>query len=403
MTTLTHKKAINIKPNDNPIPHGGVTGLSLFPSPNKGKGKWVLRFTSPSTGKRRNAGLGSFPSVGIADAAKKAMEMWDLISEGVDPLDQKRIEDSNPCLPIFELAAKTLHQTRSDGWRNEKHAKQWISSLETFAFPKIGKMKLDQITPADVASVLKPIWVDKPETASRVKQRIHAILAWGWAHGHCKSNPVDVVDHLLPKQPSKSTRTVHYPAMPWREIPKFIKDHIHNPQDNEITRPMLEMLILTACRSGEVRGMRWSEIDESSKIWTIPADRMKAHVEHRIPLTENALKILNKQRGLHKELIFPSPVAQKEMSNMALSELLRGLKATSQTTGRTATPHGFRSSFRDWASENGYSRDLAERTLAHTISNKVEAAYHRTDLLDQRREMMQAWDSFLYSMTKKLK
>jgi integrase len=399
MALLTDTKARNLKPEDKPIAHGGVTGLALHPSGVKGHGKWVLRYVSPVSNKRRNAGLGSYPEVGIADAAKLGQSMRDLLAAGSDPLDEKKLESAKPGIPTFEQAARQVHEDLLPGWKNPKHGKQWISTLEQYAFPSIGTKPLDTLTPGDMAEVLRPIWLGIPETASRVRQRLHAVMAWGWAHGHCTANPVDVVSHLLAQQPGKTIRTEHHPAMPWRDIPDFVKDHLRNRTRYDVTRALLEFLILTAVRSGEVRGICWSEVDMKAAIWTIPAERMKAKLPHRIPLSRQALDILATQREFHEELVFPSPRDQVVLSDMVLTSFLRRVKASSSTTGRIATAHGFRSSFRDWCSEQGHPRDLAERSLAHTVQNKVEAAYHRTDLLEQRRPMMQAWADFICGST----
>lgn len=397
MAVITDTKARNIKPDDPAIPHGGITGLALHPAQSKGRGKWVLRYVSPLTGKRRNAGLGAYPEVSIAEAAKRATAMRIELAEGKDPLEERikvRVEVTRT-IPTFKDAAETLHKDLLPGWKNPKHGMQWINTLTEYVFPKLGEKLLSEIQPGDVAEVLKPIWITKAETASRVKQRIHAVLAWGWAHGHCQSNPVDVVGHLLPQQPGKAIRTQHHPAMPWRDIPDFIQKHLRPGNRPEVTRTLLEFIILTACRSGEARGMSWAEVDLRNKVWTIPEERMKAKITHRVPLSPRALVILKAQKGQHESLVFPSVRDQVELSDMAITSLLRRLKAHSDTPGRVATAHGFRSSFRDWCSEQGYSRDLAERSLAHTIKDKVEAAYHRTDLLEQRRDLMNAWANFL--------
>ncbi|EPC1626353.1 tyrosine-type recombinase/integrase [Yersinia enterocolitica] len=395
MATLTDTKARQIKPDDTPFPHGGITGLTLHPSSSKGHGKWVLRFISPVTKKRRNAGLGTYPEISIADVVKQAHAMRQQIAQGIDPLEQKRVNSEKIAVPTFENAARRIHTDLLPGWKNDKHGKQWIATLEQYAFPLIGTATINTISPAHIAEVLSPIWLSIPETASRVKQRLHAVMAWGWAHGHCTANPVDVVVHLLPQQPSKLTRTEHQPAMPWRDIPAFINTHVRNAKRFDVTRSLLEMVILTACRSGEVRGMKWSEIDFDSATWTIPAERMKAKIMHRVPLTPRTIEILRGLEGLHDDLVFPSPRKQSLLSDMVLTSFLRRVEAPSNTSGRVATAHGFRSSFRDWCSEQGYPRDLAERALAHTVQNKVEAAYHRTDLLEQRRPMMLAWADFV--------
>jgi integrase len=238
--------------------------------------------------------------------------------------------------------------------------------------------------------VLRPIWLKKPETASRVKQRCHKVMKWCLAHGLVPGNPVDVVAHLLPQQEAARDRTTHQPAMPWRDIPAFVTKLRAGAYS--ITRALLEFVILTAARSGEARAMMWDEVDLEARVWTVPANRMKAKASHRVPLPERAVEILAFQRDRHPdaELVFPSPRGLV-LSDMALTKFLRDQKAHSSEAGRAATAHGFRSSFRDWASENAYPRDLAERALAHTIKNQTEAAYHRTDLLEQRRTMMEAW------------
>lgn len=400
MAILSDAKARNIKPNDKQVAHGGVPGLILIPAATKGHGKWVLRYTSPLTGKRRNAGLGSYPEISIADAGKAAIQMREQIAAGSDPLELKNAVVEKPLIPTFKQAAETLHADLLPGWKNKKHGQQWINTLIEYAFPVVGHLSLDQIQPKHIADVLRPIWLTKAETASRVKQRLHAVMAWSWAHGHSSANPVEVVGHLLPVQQEKAVRTRHQPAMPWRDIPEFVTTRLRNAPQYDVTRPMLELLILTAVRSGEVRGMTWDEVDLKAKIWTIPAERMKAKQAHRVPLSGRAIEILTKQQGRHTRLVFPSPRDQVELSDMTLTAFLRRENAPSDTPDRVATAHGFRSSFRDWCSEQGYPRDLAERALAHTVANKVEAAYHRTDLLEQRRPMMEAWADFCSGKSK---
>ncbi|MCS3769579.1 integrase [Aeromonas hydrophila] len=395
MALLSDAKARSIKPDDKPLSHGGITGLTLHPSTTKGRGKWVLRYVSPTTGKRRNAGLGIYPEISIAEAGNQARLMREQMARGLDPLEVKKEEASKPAIPTVEIAARQVHEQLLPGWRNPKHGKQWISTLEQYAFPIIGRQPINAITPAHIASVLQPIWLEIPETASRVKQRLHAVMAWAWAHGFCQANPVDVVDNLLPLQPSKAIRTQHQPAMDWRILPEFYQQHLANAVRFDVSRALLSFVIFTACRSGEARKMRWEELDLDAAIWTIPADRMKTQVIHRIPLSLQAMAVLDKVRGLHGEWVFPSPRKQVPLTDMALTTLLRRVEAQSTTPGRLATAHGFRSTFRDWCSEQGYPRDLAERALAHLIQNKVEAAYHRTDLLDQRRPMMDAWAQFV--------
>ncbi|MBU9268755.1 tyrosine-type recombinase/integrase [Burkholderia gladioli] len=394
---LTDKQAKALKPGDKPVFDGKITGLFL--SPAKWGCKWTLRFVSPVTGKRRDAGLGSYPEVSISEARERAQQMRKLIDAGEDPIEQRNRERDATAIAAaeltFEKAARKVHEELKPGWKNAKHAAQWISTLETYAFPKLGARKLDAVTPGDCADVLRPIWLTKAETASRTRQRMHAVMQWAWAHGHITANPLTVVDHLLPKQ---STKAEHQPAMPWRQIPAFVETHLASSKTTDGTRAALLFLILTAARSSEVRGATWDEIDLHGAVWNIPASRMKAKEAHRVPLSGHALALLKavKATGLHDMLVFPSPQL-KTLSDMSLTALLRRVKAESGTLGRCATAHGFRSSFRDWASEQGYSRDLAERALAHTVANKVEAAYHRTDLLEQRRPLMEAWARHVHS------
>jgi len=396
MALLTDLKARGIIPGSRPVPHGGVTGLTLLPSKKqRGSGKWVLRYVSPVSGKRRNAGLGAYPEVGIATAAKIGRQMREQIANGQDPLTEKEAQEQRQVIPTFQGAAIQVHEELRPGWKNAKHAQQWINTLTEYAFPKIGAIQIDQLSPRHVADVLRPIWLEKAETASRVRQRIHAVMAWGWAHGFNNANPVDVVGHLLPGQASLSIRREHQPAMPWQSLPAFAASELDCSADLDVTRRAMLFLILTAARSGEVRGMTWDEVDLPGAVWTIPASRMKAKQAHRVPLSRQALLLLQQQFGQHHQLPFPSVRARTVMSDMTLTALLRRLEAPSDSNGRVATAHGFRSSFRDWCSEHGYARDLAERALAHTVKSQVEAAYHRTDLLEQRRPMMQAWSDYV--------
>lgn len=392
---LTETQARKIKPGDKPVADGTVTGLRLIPTASKGRGKWQLRFVSPESERRRDMGLGVYPDVAIATARERALEARKLIAVGVDPIAENQRQKEQAVnavqVPTFEQAARQVHEEQKAGWSNGKHVDQWINTLETYAWPLIGKREVDTLKPANFADVLRPIWSGKPETARRVKQRCHAVMKWCWGRGYVQGNPVDMVDMLLPKQSAAARQTIHHPAMPWRVLPKFVQEVVNVGDD--VTRHLLEFTILTAARSGETRGMTWGEVDFATMTWILPAERMKAKVAHRVPLSSRALELLELRRRIdaHPELVFPSPRGGV-LSDMALTKFLRTQKAESDVPGRVATAHGFRSSFRDWASETGVSRDLAERALAHTIRNAVEAAYHRTDLLEQRRSVMDAWD-----------
>lgn len=392
---MSDVRARNIAPGSRHLAHGGVPGLRLEPGAAKGEGKWILRYVSPVTGKRRDMGLGRYPGVGVSAAGKKGTAARDLIADGRDPIDERLSErgarQAAAQALTFEEAARAVHTEQKPGWRNAKHIDQWINTLRDYVFPKIGARKVADLKPGDFADVLRGLWLDKPETASRVKQRCDTVMKWCWAHGLVAGNPVVVVHHLLPQQPGKRERVQHQPAMSWRDVPTFVASSIR-AGESTVSRALLEFVILTAARSGEARSMEWSEVDLAGAIWTVPASRMKARVAHRVPLSNRAVEILQEQRKLHAkvDLVFPAPRGGV-LSDMVLTKFLRDHKAASSDPGRMATAHGFRSSFRDWASEHGYARDLAERALAHTISNQAEAAYHRTDLLEQRRAMMEAW------------
>ncbi len=392
---ITDVRARSLKPGDRPIAHGKVPGLRLEPGSARGRGKWILRYVSPVTGKRRDRGLGVYPDVSIADVRIRAEAARALIAAGSDPIEVNRAEEQAAKAQrealTFENAARQYHEEQKAGWRNEKHRAQWINTLQDYVFPKIGSRKVGDLAPADFADALRVIWLTKPETASRVRQRCQSVMKWCWAHGMITGNPVDVVDHLLPQQPGKRVRVQHHPAMPWREIPAFFRDVLRAGKPNP-SRTLLEFVILTAARSGEARQMRWDEVDLNKAVWTVPAARMKAKVVHRVPLCPRAVEILKSQRATYPEaeLVFPAPRGGV-LSDMVLTKFLRDHNAASSEKDRVATAHGFRSSFRDWASENGYPRDLAERALAHTIANQAEPAYHRTDLLEQRNGMMASW------------
>jgi integrase len=393
LTMLTEIKAKRIKSGDKPLADGQITGLRLIPV-RDGAGKWQLRYVSPTTAKRRDMGLGGYPEVSIAEVRKRALVARSQISDGIDPVDHRLTSKQSALAQIaaltFEQAARRVHECRKAGWLNAKHSDQWINTLATYVFPFIGNRPVDTLKTADFAAVLQPIWLSKFETARRVKQRCHAVMKWCWGNEMVQANPVDMVDMILSKQGYMAKKKAHYPAMPWRVVSAFVTEVIYSGDD--VARHLLEFTILTAARSGEARGMTWEEVDLDTAVWTVPAGRMKAKVAHRVPLSARAVEILKQRRHIanHPELVFPSPRG-KVLTHMAMIKFLHDHKAQSDVVDRVATAHGFRSSFRDWASENGVQRDLAERALAHTIQNAVEAAYHRTDLLEQRRSVMEAW------------
>lgn len=329
-------------------------------------------------------GLGGFPDISLSDARQKAGEARKLLRAGVDPLIAGK---KSRAVPKFGELADTVTADLSAGFRNAKHRAQWKMTLEVYAAPLRGK-PVDTIDTADVLAVLKPLWTEKPETASRLRGRIEKVLNAAKATGYrAGENPAawrGHLDNLLPKQP-KLTRGRHA-AMAYADVPAFmgrLRDR------DEIAAQALEFTVLTAARSGETLGATWTEIDREARVWTLPASRMKAGREHRVPLSEAAMALLQRLYD-HRtgEVIFPAPRGG-HFSDMAMSAVLRRMKIEGVTV------HGFRSAFRDWCgNETAFPRELAEQALAHVIGDKAEQAYRRSDALERRRELMQAWANF---------
>ena len=361
----------------------------------------MLRYVSPVTKTLREMGLGPYPEVSIVEARRQANAARDEIRRRQDPINQREAAgEVTASAMTFEQAALKMFDQKRAGWKNPKHAQQWINTLKTYVFPMIGSVAVDSLQPDDFRKVLAPIWLMKSETAMRVKQRCHAVMDWCLAQNFISGNPTNVVSKLLPPMEKKNLRTAHQPSMQWRQLPKFVNDILRDGTQGTC-REAMEFLILSAARSGEVRKMQWDEIDLESKIWTVPAENMKAKIAHRVPLSPRMIEILNGQNslGLHGKLVFPSPRG-KVFSDNTLSKFLRDHKVSSDTQDRTAVVHGFRSSFRVWGAEHRYPENLLEQCLAHTERNAVKAAYMRADLLDERRPIMEAWANFVCGPTK---
>ena len=344
--------------------------------------QWIWRGTVNGT--RRDIGLGGFPYVTLAEARQTAFEYRKVARAGGDPVTLKR----RPDVPTFAQAAETVIGIHREGWKDGgKSEMQWRASLRDYAMLKLGRKSVDEITTADVMAVLIPHWHTKTETMRRVRQRIGAVMKWAVAQGHRGDNPAgDAIAAALPK--GGSVRQ-HQRALPFREVGAALA----RVRTSDAYRPAVlafEFLVLTACRSGEVRFATWDEIDFASATWTIPARRMKAQREHRVPLSARALEILHEARALAdgSGLVFPSQRA-RAIHGGTVSRLIREL-------GIDAVPHGFRSSFRDWAAEcTDMPREVCELALAHVNSDRVEAAYRRTDLFDRRRALMEQWSEFV--------
>lgn len=378
---------------------GGVQGLMLQIT-QTGSKSWILR--TPVGGKRRHIGLGSYPTVTLSQARERGRAALQKIWQGIDPVEERkalrsRLQAEQKRGLTFEKAVEKYLESKLTEFGNPKHCDQWRSTLRTYANSELGKMRVCEIGVQEILRVLEPIWQTKTETATRVRGRIEGVLAWATVAGHRQGdNPArwkGNLDAILPK-PSKVAKVRNHPALSISDVQSWFLDL--QKRDGMAARA-LEMMTLTVVRSGEIRGATWDEIDLKAGLWTIPAERMKAGKEHRVPLTAKVVALLEAlPRDLRSPYVFPA-VRGGMLSDMTLSACMKRINEAQegmyidQRSGRPAVPHGLRSTFRDWASENGVSHDLAERALAHTIRNAVEAAYHRTDLLEQRRGIMEAW------------
>lgn len=353
-------------------------------------------------GRRRDFGLGPIHKVSLHDAREMAVDYRAKAYQGIDPIAEKRQRRNQAHklrrkIITFEQAARTVHAQRRGIWSNGKHVDQWINTLRDYAFPIIGAKAIDEIDTPDVLEILTPIWTAKPETARRVKQRISTVLNWARIAGHRSGlNPVDGIDEALPRVKRDQQ---HHPALPFCEVSQFVAKLRAGPAE-PITKLAFEFLILTAARTVEVRFARWDEINVQTKTWTIPGHdprtgrRMKGGQQHVVPLSERCLEILQlaKQIVSNRELIFPDTTTGRAMSENRFLVARDSLGYSSDK----CTPHGFRSSFRDWVSEEtNFPSEVAEMALAHTIKSKVEAAYRRGQLLAKRTQLMDEWARYI--------
>ena len=356
-----------------------------------GTKSWVFRYTV--AGKAREMGLGAFPDVAIKEARERAAEARKTLRDGIDPIEvRKHAHSANAASSAaalsFEQCAAAYIAAKEPEWKNAKHGKQWRNTLATYAYPVIGKILMRDVEQAHILQILEPIWTTKTETASRLRGRIENVIDYATARGYrTGDNPARWRGHLdmILAKPSKVAKVDHHAALPYIEIGSFMTE-----LKNQIGQGAraLEFAILTAARSGEVRGATWDEIDLNAPVWTIPKDRMKAAKEHRIPLSPAAVELLE---NLHcmadSNLVFPN-IKGKELSDMTLTAVLRRME-------RPVTAHGFRSTFRDWAGETtAFPREVIEHALAHQLKDKAEAAYARGTLFEKRRKLMEAWATY---------
>jgi integrase len=361
---------------------------------------WIFRYTRG--GKMREMGLGPAKgraAVSLTAARAKARALHEAVRDGRDPLAERDAEAAKAKADAakahaagitFAQVADMYIEAHEQSWRNPKHRQQWQHTLRDYVLPVLGAMPVADVTTSEVTRILQPLWREKTETASRVRGRIESILdyakARGWRQGENPARWRGHLDQILPKR-SKVQRVGHHAALPWREIGAFMQ---RLRQNSSLSARCLEFLILTTCRSGEARGARWDEIDLEQKVWTIPAERMKAGRAHRVPLSAPAMAVLRAMAQLGTEgLVFPGLKAASALSDVALAKAVHG------ASGNGVTVHGFRSTFRDWCAEmTNYPRELAETALAHALRDKVEAAYQRGDLLEKRRQLMAEWAVF---------
>ena len=371
--------------------HADGNGLYLVVE-SSGAKRWMQRLVVQ--GRRRDIGLGSVNIVNLDDARETALRFRRIARSGGDPIAERRKAIGSTL--TFKEATLKVHSLNLPTWKNEKHATQWLSSLDNHVFPFIGHLAIGSITSADIMTVLSKIWVEKPDTAKKIRQRLQLVMKWARAQGHFTGeDPIQIAEAALPKIKQLNN---HLKSVPFDNIPSIF-DQIEQSSLFLSTKLSLQFLILTACRTSEVRESTWDEIDFENKLWRIPAKRMKMNSPHNIPLSDGAMAVLKKAQDLRNDnpLIFPSPLSNRPLSSNAL------LHALQKRLKIDATIHGMRSAFKDWVAETtNYPNEVSEMALAHSISNQTEAAYRRGELLGKRRSMMQDWSDFVQGTEEKV-
>ena len=385
---------------------GSHTGLYLQVTPTTDRitRSWVFRYTSPTTKKRRELGLGSARVRKLADARTLSSELRLKVLNGVDPKDERDKERATAIAArahqiTFDEALVQCMAVKSVEWKNIKHGQQWQNTLTTYASPLLGRIPVDHINTELIHKVLQPIWLSKNETATRVRQRIESVLDWCKARGYCKGdNPARLkgaLGELLPKS-QKIKKVEHHPAIPYLQINEFVTAL----RKEGGTAPLaLEYILLTAARTGEVVAAKWHEIDWNTKVWNVPGERTKTGKEHRVPLSTRAIEILQAMKAAKQnEYVFPGHSVQKN-SHMSTGTCRIVMKRMAKF--KAYTPHGLRSTFRDWASETtSFANETLELALAHSIPNKAEAAYRRQDQIEKRAKLMQQWQVYVENAPK---
>lgn len=372
--------ATAVKATKEPGRYGDGDGLWLVIGKRGGK-SWIVRVQKD--GRRRDIGLGSASKVPLKLARERATDVREKIERGIDPVAERAKAAG---IPTFRESAAAVHAEHKGSWKNAKHREQWLSTLETYAFPAFGDRSVALVEASDVRDALAAIWLTKPETARRLRQRICTVIDWAVAKGYRDASlPMPVINKALPKQRAKPK---HHAALPYADLPIFME----NLRKREtMGRLALEAVILTAARSGEVRLAQWRELNLEAAIWTVPAERMKAGREHVVPLPPQAVALFEKMKAHRRgdsELVFPGMKRGKPLSDMTLTKALRDM-------GLSVTAHGFRSTFRDWVAEQTtWPAELAEAALAHVVNDKTVAAYQRGTMLEKRRDLMADWADY---------
>ncbi len=387
MAALSGKLTKKLVENLGPGRHGDGNGLYLVVDPSKAR-RWIVRVVVKGQKNKMGAplrtdfGLGGADIVTLQQARDRALEYRRMAKQGLNP----RFNASRE-IPTFEEVAQQVHIERMPTWKNAKHRQQWINTLRDYAFPKIGRMPIDSIDQPEVLMCLSPIWTDKHETARRLAQRIKVVLDVAKSKGfRSGENPITAIKdaNVLPKVTKKPK---HHKAMAWQDVPAFYADL---KTRNAMSAKALMFTCLTGLRTSEVLGVQWAEIDFDARLWTCPAERMKGGIEHRVPLTDEMLAIIGPLRAMGSEYVFEGQKRHHPLSNMSMLMLLRRMKVVGVTV------HGFRSTFRDWASESANALwEVAEMSLAHKVGSEVERAYARSDLLDKRRVLMERWSGYV--------
>ncbi|WP_052409834.1 tyrosine-type recombinase/integrase [Paraburkholderia oxyphila] len=403
MPMLTDRALRNLKPDDGPLTDSQVPGLMIRPNANGGK--WALRYVSPTTRKRREMGLGVYPATSLRDARVRALAMRSQIDSGHDPIQERRreqvITERAANVPTFLQAAEKTHEKAKSGWKHAdgRNARRWLSSVKMHLAPLL-ECRVDTLKPRDFSDTLASAWIECPRVADNVFQRASAIMEWAFAAypEHVMCNPVPSARALLPSRSARQSKPKHHPAIQHTDAPAFVRTYLAGIEPHEVTRACTFVLLHTAVRPAEARGMEWGELDLDRARWLIPAERMKGGVEHDVPLVPEVVSLLRAMREtkMHERYVFPNVTNTGPLSDVDLQTFFRETGVVSDTSGRTPVPHGCRACFRGWVDAKGYDPRLGERQLAHRPRGETAVAYQRDTMFERRAILMGAWTNYLH-------